>query len=729
MTDYDVRAQVALNDCDREPIHIPQAIQGHGLLLVLNPDALTLEQGAGAIEDLTGQTRWIGLPIADLLGEVVGRRLRDMAAIREAGFAGRWRAANRLEYDVVVYYAPAAKAAGTEAASALRMVVEVEQSSQQARLGVELITRLDTAGAALERSATVQGVCERAADAFRSLTGFERVMIYRFLDDEAGQVVAESRAGEATSFLNHHFPATDIPRQARALYLRNPVRVIPDTRYTPQPLRPLHPGEPPLDMSDSGLRSVSPIHIQYLHNMGVRASASVSIIVDDVLWGLVACHSSTPLLLSYELRVACTTLARTLARQLKTKADAELYRERVRLRRLEDELIIGLSRDRDLASGLADQAGALKDLVGADGVAIVQGDRIEAFGHVPPPEAQRQIADWLEAQPGLRPVATNALSTLLPEAEAWRTHASGLLAVRLPGPQPLSLLWFRAEILETVRWAGDPSTAVKSTDGGGALTPRASFAEWRETVSGRARRWGAAAVESAARLRDALSDFTSVTQLRSLNQSLQARLSERDLRLEQQEFLMREVNHRVQNSLTLVSSFLGLQARDLGDSPAGVALQEARRRVRAVSSVHTRLYRGDHDAAIDLSRYIGELVEDLGSSMGPEWVSAIETDLAPVCVGADRAVTIGLILTELIINAQKYAYDGAPGPLRIGLTEADDSLRLVVSDDGKGGHKAGKGFGSMMIGSLVAQLGGQIDYRDQKPGLEVALRTRIEAPA
>ena len=112
-----------------------------------------------------------------------------------------------------------------------------------------------------------------------------------------------------------------------------------------------------------------------------------------------------------------------------------------------------------------------------------------------------------------------------------------------------------------------------------------------------------------------------------------------------------------------------------------------------------------------------------------DMVSAIETDLAPVCVGADRAVTIGLILTELIINAQKYAYDGAPGPLRIGLTEADDSLRLVVSDDGKGGHKAGKGFGSMMIGSLVAQLGGQIDYRDQKPGLEVALRTRIEAPA
>ena len=208
------------------------------------------------------------------------------------------------------------------------------------------------------------------------------------------------------------------------------------------------------------------------------------------------------------------TVLQEVARQLKTKADAELYRERVRLRRLEDELIIGLARDRDLASGLADQAGALKDLVGADGVAIVQGDRIDGFGHTPPPQALRRIADWLEAQPGLRPVATNALSTLLPQAEAWRTHASGLLAVRLPGPQPLSLLWFRAEILETVRWAGDPSTAVKSTDGGGALTPRASFAEWRETVSGRARRWGAAAVESAARLRDAAA-ATALRRIRS----------------------------------------------------------------------------------------------------------------------------------------------------------------------------------------------------------------------
>lgn len=720
MTDSAIRTDIDLTDCDREPIHIPQAVQPHGFLLVLDPDAQVVLKGAGPIEDLTGRDSWLDRPLADLLGDPVARRVRDMARMEDKGFASRWRAVNRLEYDVVIHYA-----APSMSGEAPRVIVEVEQSSQQTRLGVELIARLDAAGADMERAATLQGVCEQAAEAFRKLTGFDRIMIYRFLDDEAGQVLAEARDSSAASFLNHHFPATDIPRQARALYLRNPVRVIPDSHYTPQPLRPLDPEEPPLDMSDAGLRSVSPIHLQYLRNMGVRASASVSIIVDDALWGLVACHSSAPQLMPYEIRVACTTLARNLARQLKAKADAELYRERVRLRRLEDELIARLPADAALDEALAARAGQLMELVDADGLALICDGRIARFGHTPPQDGVARLGDWLEGLPGLRPVSTNALSTIVPEAEAWRTHGSGLLGVRLTGRAPVSILWFRSEIVETVRWAGNPETAVKSGPSG-ALNPRASFEEWSQTVSGRARRWSAAAVESAARLRDALADFSAVNQLRTLNQSLQTRLSERDLRLEQQQYLMREVNHRVQNSLTLVSSFLGLQARDQAGGPAAAALHEARRRVRAVSTVHSRLYRGDNTTSIDLSRYIGELVTDLGGSMGPDWAAAIRTDLAPVCVDAGRAVTLGLILTELIINAQKYAYDGQPGPLTITLTEADDHLRLTVADEGKGGHETGKGFGSMMIRSLVGQLEGQLAYRDRKPGLEVTLKARID---
>ncbi len=700
---------VDLTDCDREPIHVPEAIQPHGLLIVAERQGFTVTREAGRLSAVTGRDSWLGQSIDALLGDRLAARLRTASTAGDEGFVGRWQGANGLDYDVVARAAPDG------------LIVEIEQSSQAAQLGVELITRLDAAGGVLERATTVKAVCERAAEAFRTLTGFDRVMIYRFLDDEAGQVIAEAKSDEVDSFQNHHFPATDIPRQARALYVRNPVRVIPDAHYEPQPLKPS--AATPLDMSDCALRSVSPVHLQYLRNRGVRASASVSIIIDGELWGLVACHNSRPQLLPFEIRLAATNLARSMARQIKAKGDADLYRERIRLRQLEDELVNRLPADRNLEAALAEGGRQLAELLDADGVAIVGAKGTYCFGVTPAKADVATLASWVMDQPGLRPLATHTLALRYPLAQAWAAEASGLLGVHLQGDRPLTVLWFRAEIVETVRWAGNPSTAVKTGDAG-QLTPRASFEAWTQTVRGRARRWTPAQVESAIRIRDALTDFASVTQLRNLNRSLQASLTERELRLEQQEFLIREVNHRVQNSLTLVSSFLGLQARQ-AEPAAQTQLLEARRRVRAVSMVHSRLYRAEASSSVDLARYFAELIEDLGSSMGQDWSAQLEHDLSPVRIEAGRAVTLGLILTELIINAQKYAYSGKPGPIRVLLEEDMTTLRLTVEDSGKGGHAVGEGFGSIMIGSLVGQLAGDLAYQDGSPGLRVVLKAPI----
>ncbi len=317
-----------LNDCDREPIHIPGSIQPHGFMLVTGEDDALVAHGAGDIEDITGVQDWIGRPVSALLGETIAAAVAAPPPGDGAVFLSRWTAPSGETFDVSTHR------------SGTHRIVEVEKSGETTHFGIDLLARMDHAGVAFERAANVRQLAARAADEFRSLTGFERVMIYRFLDDEAGSVLAESKAPEMSSFLNHHFPATDIPRQARALYVRNPVRVIPEVRYQPRPLRPALPeGAPPLDMSDSVLRSVSPIHLQYLRNMDVGSSASISIVTDGVLWGLVACHDSQPRLLTHETRIAATALARGLARQLKAKDDAELYRERVRLRGLEDELV------------------------------------------------------------------------------------------------------------------------------------------------------------------------------------------------------------------------------------------------------------------------------------------------------------------------------------------------------------------------------------------------------
>lgn len=701
-------AEISLASCDREPIHVPGAIQPHGLLLALDDDGRTVVQGAGEIERLTGVADWIGSPLDRLLGteilQAVGRADRPEGL----SYLGRWRSADGVWHDVTTHR------------SAGRMVVEAERSSEAPEAGIDLLSRLDQAAAAFEHTTGVKGLAALAAEEFRRLTGFDRVMIYRFLDDDAGCVLAESRAAEMPSFLNHHFPASDIPRQARALYVRNTVRAIPDVGYVPQPLRPALPG-PPVDMSDSVLRSVSPVHMQYLRNMGVGASASISIVADGQLWGLIACHHATPKLMTHEVRIAAAALARGLARQIRAKDEADVYRERVRLRGMEDELLARIPLEEPLEASLAGNLQPTIDLVQATGAAVVRGSRISTGGVCPPGAAIAELARSLAATAAGRVVHSNALAEIYPPAGAWATEASGLMAFVLAAEEPFVVMWFRAEAVEVVRWAGDPHAAVKSGPAG-SLTPRASFEGWAETVRGTARRWSIPEIETAGRFRDALFELRAMRQMRAVNLSLQESVADKDLRLEHQDYLLREVNHRVQNSLSLIASFLALQARDAdpATSPAEV-LREAQRRVKAVSLVHTRLYRAEQFETIDLGRYFRELIDDMAQSSGPDWAARMQADLAPISIPAQRAVTYGLVLTELIINAQKYAYGGGAGPLSITLEQARGGLRLCVADEGVGSASVGKGFGSRMIGSLAAQLGATVEHQNAHPGLRVVV--------
>lgn len=713
-----VDTAVDLDACAREPIHIPEAIQPHGFVMVLDRSDLTVRRAGGDIEGLAGVEDWQDAPVADILGADVADKLRAMMVSGSGGHVSRWRSLSRLHYDVT-----------THAIDDFQ-IVEVEQSSQEAFLGVDLLGQLDRAGAAFERAAGVRSLCENAAREFRRLTGFDRVMIYRFLDDESGVVLAEDGSAELPSYLNHHFPGADIPRQARALYIRNLVRVIPNVRYEPQPLRPA--SDQALDMSDCALRSVSPIHLQYLRNMDVGASASVSIVKDGELWGLVACHSARPQLMTYEVRVAAASLARNLSRQLKSREEAEIYRERLRLRGLEDELVSRLPFSEPLHRPLGRHLSRVAQLLDADGAVVLRGDQIASYGSCPPTEALPELARWAAARARIEPVATERLPDLYPPAADWAASASGMLALTITTDEPFMLMWFRAEQVETVRWAGNPHDAVK-TGASGQLTPRASFDAWAETVRGRASRWTPAQVESAARLRQSIFDLRAARQLRRLNDTLTETVADKDTLLRQQDFLLREVNHRIQNSLQLVSSFLALQVREhRTEAVVAGALEEARRRIKAVGLVHNRLYRADQFETLDLSRYLRELVNEIVDSMGAEWNRHVQMSIAPVSIHTTRAVSLGLVLTELVINVQKYAYGGGAGPVSIVLEEDRDRLRLIVADQGAGkteGAANGGGFGSRMIESLVKQLEGRIEHLPNEPGLRVVVTAPVQPSA
>jgi chemotaxis family two-component system sensor kinase Cph1 len=711
-----VVTQADLNDCEREPIHIPGSIQPHGMMLVAHRKGLRVHQVAGAIETRLGAAQWQHQDLSMMIGEA----LREKVALlvqsgRHGGFMGQIETTAGEKFDVSAYL------------SALDVVVELEPASPTILPGSFLLDELAVAAGGFERSASLEALWESAAIEFRLLTGFDRVMVYRFLEDNVGCVVAEDKRDDMQSFLHHHFPASDIPRQARALYVRNLIRVIPDVSYAPVLLRGSH-AMSTVDLSDSSLRSVSPIHLEYLRNMGVKASASMSIVKDGVLWGLIACHHETPRSLSYDVRSACRSLAGSLARHIKSKEEAEGYRQRIRLRSFEDDIVALLSREGSIDKVLSGHMAEIARMMNADGLAIVREDEIVRFGTTPNDDAVREIAAWHLVEGADAVFSTDSLSEIYQPAANFKHLGSGLLAITITRDDPWLLLWFRVEQIETLNWAGNPHKSDIPGDKG-MLTPRASFEAWRETVSGRATRWNIAEIDAAARLRSALLDVRQHKQLRELNRQLTTTLQDKERLLQQKEFLIGEVNHRVQNSLQLVSSYLSMQARSSKEAGLQEALGEARRRLSAVALVHRRLYRADQLGVVDVARYIEELCADTFSFKGTDWAEHLTLNLSPVLVSTDRAVTLGLVLTELMINSKKHAYGGDDGPIEIGLLQDRTHLRLIVADKGVGKVATDKGFGSRMVEGLVSQLGGKLTYADNLPGLRTTLLLPVQVVA
>lgn len=702
------KPSVDLTNCDLEPIHIPGSIQPYGVMLIAHPET-------GEIVGYAGVDKVSDAVLGRNLSEVIGQDVEAIKAI--------------ITGQGMHVLPPVTLAGGVHDAIAYRsgehLVVELTEPGEGMPLNAAFLAQLDSMETRLERTGTMSELSNEAARIFQRLTGYSRVMLYRFVDDDAGVVLGESISDSSPSFMHHHFPASDIPRQARALYVRNKVRVIADVHYQPAPIISASSDLKTIDLSDSTLRSVSPVHIQYLKNMGVAASASMSIVKDGVLWGLVACHHHEVRPLSLNTRLACQAVATSLARLIKSREENELNRERVRLRSHEDAILTRLGRDTSLVEFFSQAGPELAKMMQADGFAAVQGKEFFCSGHCPKADDLRLLSERVRIPGMMRAVATRNLSKDFEPAKAYADIASGLLAVTMSTEIPTILLWFRAEQLQTVKWAGNPHKEGLN-EPGAILTPRASFEEWSESVRGRARDWTHAEVESATRIVRLMLESRNNSRIRELNRELTTTLRENESLIQQKDFLMREVNHRVQNSLALVAAFLKMQSRFVSED-AREQLQQAEHRLTAVSLAHRRLYQDDSVEIIDLSRYIDELLGELLPALDAGWSEAVSLDLMPMLISTDRAVTVGLIINELLTNVTKYAYDGQPGPVGVRLEQFNDNLRIVVQDRGRGlGDQVnGTGFGTRMLTTLVQQLQGTIEYEDNAPGVRAVVTAPI----
>jgi chemotaxis family two-component system sensor kinase Cph1 len=366
---------------------------------------------------------------------------------------------------------------------------------------------------------TLRALCDETAKIIKAIAGYDRVMVYRFDDDGHGEVFSEEREPALEAFLGNRYPASDIPQIARKLYIRNRVRMLVDVAYEPVALWPrLSPitGED-LDMSLCSLRSMSPIHIQYLKNMGVGATLVISLVVGGKLWGLVACHHYKPRSVQFEIRSACELLAEAVATRIAALESFAQAQAELSVRRLEQRMIDAISSVGDWRGALFDHSTALLQPLGAGGAALLFDGQILTAGDVPGTQDLRDLGRWLDSRRPNPVLATASLSVEAPEFSLLKDMASGLLAAPISNVAGEYLVWFRPERIRTVTWGGNPFKPVVVGDDPRDLSPRRSFSQWHQLMEGSSEPWTAADLAAArligATVADVVLQFRSVQML------------------------------------------------------------------------------------------------------------------------------------------------------------------------------------------------------------------------
>jgi PAS domain S-box-containing protein len=475
-----------LSNCEREQIHLAGCIQPHGALISVHEiDQTILQASANARAFLGLDTPLPGLRLR-ALGPDLYRRAREMPAEPDfIPYVARCRLADpRRMVNALMH-----RTAGGE------LVIEFENAASLADPLADVERALETIIAA----GSLSSLCDATAHVFKEITGYDRVMIYRFDEEGHGEVFAETRKPELEAFLGNRYPASDIPQIARRLYVRNRVRILADVQYAPAPLVPSASpltGEA-LDMSLCFLRSASPIHVQYLKNMGVSATLVVSIMVGEKLWGLISCHHYSPRFLPFEMRSFCELIGEAVGMRIAALESFVRGQCELAARRLEQKMVESLSRDGDWRGALFDGARSALLPLGASGAALVFEGRIQSIGEAPSSEQIRALANWLASRFVDGFYATASLAAEAPQFAALAGSAAGVAAARVSGDASELLIWFRRERVRTITWGGKPFKSPSDDDDPSELSPRRSFAQWHQIVEGTSDPWSGADIATA----------------------------------------------------------------------------------------------------------------------------------------------------------------------------------------------------------------------------------------
>lgn len=702
MDELDFSPPADLTNCDREPIQHLGKIQSFGCFLALQTDWIVAVCSDNA-EDFLGiaPEELIGQALHHCIDHQTLHNLRT--ALQSAMITGR----NERLFEHTIE------------ATQRRVDFSVHHNGDYIIVEMEVChgprephdTFVRSLLSQFYMAKSGQELGELVTQQLQLITGYDRVMLYRFLPDGAGEVVAESKNPDLSPLLGLRYPASDIPKQARALYLKSLLRVIGDVNDPTVALINERP-DSPVDMSFSTLRAVSPIHIEYLKNMGVEASLSVSVIIRGKLWGLIACHHYTPKVPSYYQRTELELFAEIFALEMGARVSAERDKETSRTRDIMTQLIATMSSQGVLIDMLENQFPQLKMLIPCDGVtAFIDGHAVGADSRLNE-ETLLRLTRYLNAQAPGKVIAINALDDAISGYDTDAQRIAGVLAVPISKSPRDYLLFFRHAQTQTIKWAGNPEKAVTHGPNGARLSPRASFDVWMQTHNNRCHEWSEQNVSDAESLR--------VTLLEIVIRHVQ----ERDHILQEasrkHEVLISELNHRVRNILNLVNAII-LQT-DQNERSVAEFVNVLTGRMVALASAHDQLTASEwskvnfrHILETEIMAYID--LENHVTLSGPD------VELKP-----DAATPIVLVIHEMFTNAAKY------GALAASLEKGKVSVQwtfeeghgLTLKWEETGGPPVSppkrEGFGMTLIRSVIPhELGGRLDIDFAPVGVNASI--------
>lgn len=675
--------QVDLTNCDKEPIHIPGKIQSHGFLVAVNSQTQIVNYISENIAPFITEApkNFLGKPIDEFekslpisvlqlkLGQVLlmGSTNQYFESINPFSLE-----LNGKPYNLIV------------SVSGDNKILEFETVESDLDFDIQKV--IGRSVSEILSGKNLNSLLVNAAHEIKKIILYDRVMIYRFGEDGHGEVVAEVKNDDLEPFFGLHYPASDIPKQARELYKINLTRIIADVNSESSGIITNETESVPLDLTHSALRAVSPIHIQYLKNMGVYSSFSISLIAHGELWGLIACHNYSPRFINFKARDASKLIGQILSSALEFRQDEENVEKAAKLNAAASELAEHIEKENYIIDALTRHSTTVQDITTAKGAVIVFDNNITTIGITPSLEQINDIVKWLKVNMQDSVYYTHRFPEIFFPAKEYSHVASGILACILSKELSEIIIWFKPEQLETIHWAGNPDKAVEDIGNGiMQLSPRKSFESWTQIVKNTSEKWAGEEISAVIKVREQViyAINRKANDIRLLNERL-------SLAYEELDTFSFTISHDLRTPLSSIKSYAELlltSNKSIDDNAKKiltriiVGTDKMNFLIKEILN-YSRVGRVDIEfSPIKMDRMLNEIQREVISALNPP---NLEFEIGETPDIAGDSVMITQVFTNLINNAVKYSSRSNPSKVKVAGVENGDEVIYSVSDNGVG---------------------------------------------